>query len=111
MLRQQVHELLAGQLRSFSLKRSTHTAVRSECVEHAPALAQIREPGRRILGRRCLGHQVLARQRLEREHDRGLAGVRRQRAGPRDQRAVPEVNAIEAAHRDGGSSMMGLQAL
>jgi hypothetical protein len=68
-------------------------------------------PRRRILGRLSLGHQVLARQRLEREHDRRLSGVRCQRTGPRDQRAVPEMNAIETAHRDGSPPMMGLQAL
>jgi hypothetical protein len=37
--------------------------------------------------------------------------MRGQRAGPRDERAMSEVYAIEAAHRDGGPSMMGFQTL
>jgi hypothetical protein len=35
--------------------------------------------------------------------------MRGQCTGSRNQRTVPEMNAIEAAHRDGGSPMMGLQ--
>jgi hypothetical protein len=58
-----------------------------------------------------LGGQVLARQRLERQHHRRLRELLRKTAGAGDQRAVTQVNAVVAAHRDGGAAMSGIQAL
>jgi hypothetical protein len=55
--------------------------------------------------------QVFAWQRFERQHHRGLAGLRRQRTGARDQRPVAEVDAIETADGDRRAPMSGLEAL
>ena len=46
--------------RSFSSKRSTHRHVQIRTLEHAPALAQIREPRRRILRRAGAGIRAAA---------------------------------------------------
>ena len=106
-LGEQLHELLAGELTQLLVEAQHAHVVQVRTLEHPPALAKIREPRRRILRRR----EVLARQRLEGQHHRRLRELLREPAGARDQRAVPQVNAVEAADRDGGAAMFGLQAL
>ena len=105
-LRQQLDELLPGELPQLLVEAQHAHVVQVRTLEHAPALAKIREPRRRILR-----HEVLARQRLEGQHHRRPRQLLRDAAGARDQRAVPEVNAIEAADRDGGATMLVLEPL
>jgi hypothetical protein len=80
-------------------------------LEHAPAFAQVREPGRRFLRR------VARDIRYSRGSGSNVSMIAGRPAWAasaqalRDQRPMPEVDSIEAADRDGGSPMMGLQPL
>ena len=69
-------------------------------LQQAPALAQIGQPGGRIVGL-----EILARQRLEAQHhgrQLPLGGMLQQ---PLDQRLVTQVQAVEAA--DGDDTVAG----
>jgi hypothetical protein len=89
----------AGELGSGEAAQRRIEVQHAECVgagflQQAPALAEIGETaGRRIRGEEFLG------QRLEAQHHAGQAISARQVAGPRDQCAMAQVDAVEATHR------------
>ena len=101
-IRQQFDELLTGELPQLLVEAQHAHVVQVRTLEHAPAFAKIREPRRRVLPR----HRYSRGSGSKVSIIAGCASCFASAAGARDQRAVPEVNAIEAADRDGGAAMM-----
>ena len=104
-LGEQAHERIAVHAAQPGVEAQQHEGIEAAAREQPHALAEVGEPRRRLGGR-----QELPRQRLEGEHHRRARTLRhpgpaRLRDGRVDQRAMTEMQPVEAADRDDAALM------